>query len=400
MNLSMVPPIFVGDRRHLGEIFVEELRQQFGLKPLGGRGEVLDVGEEDGELLALGVDGDVLLAGEDALVDLRRDVARDLHRERGEEVVGGFELLVHALDAAGLAALEREERQAAAGGDQEIGQQEFEREDVGRDRLGDDHLLNASDVTDLPVLLRALGMAVVAADAGRAHRHGRDEADLVGEQRGGGLDDLLLGIPAQRVERVLLELVELVRGAVLEREVRDEAVGDVFLLCADHPAELQRQRRRNRDRAGHGFIVVHDLGRAVRIGEDPPDHIGRIIATHARDYRIEIRGLASQRGLAQLGQVEPYRERQSEQEEGDHGTDQDAVLALFFGDRLFHLVAPLCAFLSQIWRICGPTCGRNRARKRAPAQPHFMVVAAGGFSFHDDCLRSILTCTHSAREIP
>ena len=85
------------DRRHLREIFVEQLGDLLRLQPFGGRGEILDVGEEDRQLLALGVDGDVLLAAEDALVDLRRDVARDLHRQRGEEVVGGLQFAVHAL---------------------------------------------------------------------------------------------------------------------------------------------------------------------------------------------------------------------------------------------------------------------------------------------------------------
>ena len=78
------------DRRHLGEIFVEQLRDLLRLQPLGGRREILDVREEDRELLALGVDGDVLLAAENALVDLRRDVARDLHRQRREEIVRRF----------------------------------------------------------------------------------------------------------------------------------------------------------------------------------------------------------------------------------------------------------------------------------------------------------------------
>jgi len=41
------------------------------LEPLGRRGEVLDVGEEDRELLALGLDDHVALPAEDALVDLR-----------------------------------------------------------------------------------------------------------------------------------------------------------------------------------------------------------------------------------------------------------------------------------------------------------------------------------------
>ena len=92
MNLSIVPPCRSAIVRHLGEIFIEQLRDLLRLQPLGGRRKVLDVGEEDRQLLALGLDGDVLLAAEDALVDLRRKIARDLHRQRREELVGRLQL--------------------------------------------------------------------------------------------------------------------------------------------------------------------------------------------------------------------------------------------------------------------------------------------------------------------
>ena len=60
------------DRGHFGEVLIEQLRNQLELKPLGGGGEVLDVREEDRELLALGLDRDVLLPAENAFVDLRQ----------------------------------------------------------------------------------------------------------------------------------------------------------------------------------------------------------------------------------------------------------------------------------------------------------------------------------------
>mgnify|MGYP007079440158 CR=1 FL=1 len=60
-----------GNRRHLGEILVEQRRQLFGLQRLGGLGEILDVGKEHRELLTLGRDRGVLLAGENRPVDLR-----------------------------------------------------------------------------------------------------------------------------------------------------------------------------------------------------------------------------------------------------------------------------------------------------------------------------------------
>jgi hypothetical protein len=43
------------------KVLVQQGCQIFGLQPLRDRGEVLDVGEEDRELLAFGRDGDVLL---------------------------------------------------------------------------------------------------------------------------------------------------------------------------------------------------------------------------------------------------------------------------------------------------------------------------------------------------
>ena len=44
------------DLRHLGEVLVEQRGQLLRLQALGRGGEVLDVGEEDRELLALGGD--------------------------------------------------------------------------------------------------------------------------------------------------------------------------------------------------------------------------------------------------------------------------------------------------------------------------------------------------------
>ena len=40
-------------------------------------------------------------------------------------------------------------------------------------------LLDAADVADLPVALRAFGMGVVATDAGRPHDDGRDQPHAV-----------------------------------------------------------------------------------------------------------------------------------------------------------------------------------------------------------------------------
>src|SRR5215213_4772540 len=72
------------DLRHLGQVVVEELGQVLGFHLVGGLGEAGDVGEADRQLLALARDGDVLAAGEDRVVDLRRQVLGELARERLE----------------------------------------------------------------------------------------------------------------------------------------------------------------------------------------------------------------------------------------------------------------------------------------------------------------------------
>ena len=68
--------VAVRDRRHLGQVLVEQGSQVLRLQPLGGAGEVLDVGEEDGELLALGGDRHVALALK--RLRLRGEVAAEL----------------------------------------------------------------------------------------------------------------------------------------------------------------------------------------------------------------------------------------------------------------------------------------------------------------------------------
>src|SRR5207249_2985160 len=59
------------DVGHLGKILVEQRGNLFRLQALRGRREILDIGKENRELLALSVNRDVLLSAENALVDLR-----------------------------------------------------------------------------------------------------------------------------------------------------------------------------------------------------------------------------------------------------------------------------------------------------------------------------------------
>ena len=130
-----------GDLGHFGEILVQQFGDLFRLQAFGRGGEILDVGKEDRQPFALGMDGDVLLPAENALVDLRRQIARDLHRHRSEKFVGGFELAVHRLDQRRLTALQDDEHQPDPGHQHEIGEQIFEGEQIGANRLRGRHFL-------------------------------------------------------------------------------------------------------------------------------------------------------------------------------------------------------------------------------------------------------------------
>ncbi len=92
------------DLGHLGQIVVQLVHELFGLHPFRRRGEAPDVGEEDGEELPTGRQGDIALAREDRLGELRREVAlearcalelRDLRVNRGLQTgVEGLEFRI------------------------------------------------------------------------------------------------------------------------------------------------------------------------------------------------------------------------------------------------------------------------------------------------------------------
>ena len=75
------------DLRHLGQVLIEDIRQLLGFQLVGGFGEACDVGEEDGQLLALGGYLDRLRAAEDRPVNLRRQILRQLRGKRLEHPV-------------------------------------------------------------------------------------------------------------------------------------------------------------------------------------------------------------------------------------------------------------------------------------------------------------------------
>src|SRR5262245_65052772 len=66
------------DFGHLGKVFIEQQRELLWLQAFRGCGKIIDIGKEDRELLAFGMNDDVLLAAEGALVSLRRAVGRDV----------------------------------------------------------------------------------------------------------------------------------------------------------------------------------------------------------------------------------------------------------------------------------------------------------------------------------
>src|SRR5215472_12080132 len=74
------PAVLECDIRHLGKVLVQQQRDLLRLQAFYSCRKILDVGKENRELLALSVNGDILLAAEYTLVDLRREVARDLRR--------------------------------------------------------------------------------------------------------------------------------------------------------------------------------------------------------------------------------------------------------------------------------------------------------------------------------
>src|SRR5262245_16318064 len=93
-NMTMASPTYFvdgravlqRDLRHFGEIVVEELGEVLRLHLVRDLGEADEVGKADRELLACADDLDVLLAGEDRIVYLRRQVFRELGRQRRQRV--------------------------------------------------------------------------------------------------------------------------------------------------------------------------------------------------------------------------------------------------------------------------------------------------------------------------
>jgi hypothetical protein len=140
------------------------------------------------------------------------------------------------------------------------------------------------------------------------------------EERARHLDHRRAGLGPQGRERAALEGVEVVRLAAAERHVRHEAVLDRAVLGADALAELDRQGRRDRDRAGDVPVVVRRRDGAVRL-QHAPDHVAAVEGAHLVDDPADLARLAAQHPLRQAGEVEPHGGRQGDEPER-HGARQ------------------------------------------------------------------------------
>src|SRR5262249_14044883 len=178
--------------------------------------------EEDRQLLALGGDLHVL-TGENAAVELRREIFCNLSCQAREELVAPRQLPVEARDHAGLVTLQPDEGETADGDEGEIKEQILEREDVGPDRLADDELLYAAHVADLPVGFGAIGAQVMATNEGGRHDDRGGQPDAAVENRARNLGHARMRILPQALERPSLEVVEGMRRTILERMVREKA---------------------------------------------------------------------------------------------------------------------------------------------------------------------------------
>ena len=317
------------DRGHLGQVGVEQRRQLRGLETLGRGREVDDVGEEDRELLALRRHLHVLVADEDAAIELGREIVPELRRDRREERVRLRELAVHARDERRLPALAHDEREAEERRTGEVREEVLEGEDARADRALEVDLLDAPHVADLPVALQALGVGVVAGDALRPHDDRRDEADAAVGDRAGDFGDHLIGVAPQRLEGLALERVELVRRALRERVVGEEtidrplAVLDAAVLLADRGSELERERGGHRDGTGHVVVVGLDLRGAAL--DHAPDDVQAVVAAEGVDGVVEVGRLCDERTLGQVGEVEPDGDRQADEQQHDRdGRASDA----------------------------------------------------------------------------
>jgi hypothetical protein len=110
---------------------VQEARGLLRLQTFRGAGEVLNVREKDRELLAFSLDSYLLLAAENARIDLRCEIARDIPCYVGRYFVGTFESAVHTLDCPDEPPLNDYKAKSQHRHEGEVAQQILEGENVG-----------------------------------------------------------------------------------------------------------------------------------------------------------------------------------------------------------------------------------------------------------------------------
>src|SRR6266851_7044639 len=126
------------------------------------------------------------------------------------------------------------------------------------------------------------------------------------------------------------------RCSIFEWEVRYKSVADIFLLRTDNPSQLQRERGRDRNGSWDSFVIVNNFSRTW-ICQDPRDDIGGIVSADAGDYGIQVCRLSPQSRFRKIGQIEPYRQRQSQQQEGNEDPHEEPAGTEVFRVRLFHV---------------------------------------------------------------
>jgi hypothetical protein len=100
-----------------------------------------------------------------------------------------------------------------------------------------------------------------------------------------------------------------VRRAVLERIVGEKAELAVAIALVDQPAELERERGRNRNGTMNLGIVGEHL-RLFATGEHAAHHVACVIVPDAVDHGGQVVGLFAQRAFRQITQIEPHGDRQ------------------------------------------------------------------------------------------
>jgi hypothetical protein len=134
--------------------------------------------KKDRKLLALGSHCGVLLATEDTLVNLGREILGNLQRNCRQELVRLGKLLVHDANQGRLPALQENERQAGSCREAEVKEQVLEGKHVRRDRLADGNLLDSPNIADLPVPFWTVRVRVMTRHADWSHGDGRGHSDV------------------------------------------------------------------------------------------------------------------------------------------------------------------------------------------------------------------------------